>query len=201
MPGACRALSARFIQSFDKRPEPGWCQALCRLRETQRLFSTQRRGVMCPCGRRGSRSSERARDLLPDKQPAGWGGELRLGRSCPQTPKPVALNTHPLSTAWPQAARLLPLAQCHRGEDSRSAEGGAAGQAGRGLAARGLGRRRAGGLCHICAQEVWFAPNPSFMEQEPDQEGTHTAPESHSSSAGPGLVVSSVGGGEGHHCL
>lgn len=65
----------------------------------------------------------------------------------------------------------------------------------------GLGRRWAGGLHHICAQEVWFAPNPSFTEQEPDQEGTHAVPESHSSLAGPGLVVSSVGGGEGHRCL
>ena len=56
-------------------------------------------------------------------------------------------------------------------------------------------------LCHVCAQEVWFAPNPGFTEQERAQEGTHTAPESHSSSAGPGLVASSVGGGKGHRCL
>lgn len=151
-----------FIQSFNKRPEPGWCQALCRLRETQRLFNTQRCGVMCPCGRRGSRSSERARDLLPDKQPAGWGGELSLGRSCPQTPKPVALNIHPLSMAWPQAARLLPLAQCHRGEDSRSADGGAAGQAGRGLAVRGAGETMGrGAASHLCSRGL-VCPKPQL---------------------------------------
>lgn len=125
------------------------------------------------------------------------GKGTELGRVFSPNPKPIAVNVHPLSVAWPQAARLLPLAQYHRGEDSHSAEEEAAGSAGRGLAAMG----GSGLLCHVCGQEVWFAPNPCFTERERAQAGTHTASESHSSSAGLGLVVTRVGGGEGRRCL
>lgn len=62
-------------------------------------------------------------------------------------------------------------------------------------------------MSRLCSRGLVY-PKPGFTEQERAREGTHTAPEAHSSSAGLGLgpshhslAVTGVGGGEDHRCL